>query len=284
MRLLPLAVLLSAFSAYSGTITGNYWYYGVSNLNPTEGKDFLDSLKDHKPWKDLPAARTKLRQHATGATMAADLKIFHDSVKSGDTFIFYYGGHTSMVADDNGDEGAGGQDLVLFDESDKTSLLRDDQLASDAAFGSFPKCSTVILIINACFAAKLLDGTSDLKRGPVADKHHILFIGSPSSENGCSQRDAAAFPSIILSALEAAQKNDKQAHGKEWATEIEKSYKDAPLKPTVYDNLDAEHDRTVANTLDHDDDEPEPVPEPDTLVAVLSALLLFVATRRSTRG
>jgi hypothetical protein len=268
--------LLWAGVSNAGPITGKYWFYGVANGEAADENDNLfDALKQYKPWKDIPDAQKRLRDNAGGSMIFDDLKYFHDNVKDGDVFIFYYGGHATNALPDTDNDDPGDDEGIGM----PGDVISDDKLASDPAFGSFPKSSASIVIMNTCFAGGFLGGSNDLDRAAIREKKNLMFMGPVAETSLCGA--GVRFLSNLISALEAGDANkDKQTHAKEWLAKM-REYWNIPAidqKLAEWDNLDAEHDRTVGNA---DDDHPAPVAEPATLLLVASGLAAALG-RRST--
>lgn len=268
------ALLVVARPAVAGPITGNYWYLGVGNDEAaSEGQDLFDALKDFNPWKDLPKERMRIRQNAGGKQILGDLKFFHDNVKNGDTFVFFYGGHSSRIDDKDNDEADGKDELLgLFGKA--PDFASDDDLASENAFGSFPKSSTSIVIFKTCFSGGFIDGTNDLARQAIKDKKNLLFMGATGPDDLCGPQHKA-FLNDIIRALEEGQKDDKQTHAKEWASIMTKFWKERGFDLSVSDNLDPNHDRTVANAV--------PAPAPSTILGIGAAFSTARKLRRRIR-
>jgi len=144
----------------------------------------------------------------------------------------------------------------------------DDDLGGDSAFGSFPTSSTSIVIFKTCLSGGFIDGTNDLARQAIKDKKNLLFMGATGPDELCGPQHKA-FLTDLVRALEDGQKDDKQTHAKEWASIMTKYWKERGFDLSVSDNLDTEHNRTVANA----------VPEPATILLIGIGFLCMLGYR-----
>lgn len=255
----------------AGPITGNYWFLGISNDEAiNENDELFEGLSKTPPYKDASKDRVRLRDGLGGKDILAQLKFFHDNVKDGDTFIFYYSGHaTNVITDNDNDDPGDDEGIGLVGD-----VVSDDQLASDPAFGSFPQSSTVIAIFNTCFAGGFIGGSNDIDRAAIKQKHNLLFMGSPSEIALCG-REGLFFTGTLLDALEKGDSDgDKQVHAREWANKFREFWKIRQnLDLIVSDNLDDSHNRTVAN-----------IPEPSTLLLLVSGLAGILGFSQRSQG
>jgi hypothetical protein len=237
----------------AGPITGNYWYMGVGQGEGVEENEtLLAILSQFRPWNELPASRKALLDNEQAATVLATLNRFHNTVRNGDTFVFFYGGHSTLLADADNDDP--GHDEAILTADDPIS---DDQLASDPYFGSFPESSTVVIIMNTCFAGGFLGGTGDLDRPAIAAKHNMLFVGTAAEDALCGPERRHLLPSINQALLQGDMNGDNQVHWSEWAATLQMLFTQRAGHPlTIWNNLDAEHDRTTGSEI----------PEPGSIV------------------
>lgn len=269
MFFMLILVYISAETVVAGPITGNYWFLGIGNDQAHgENDSFFDALSQYSPWKQTPNERVHLCDNIGGTEILKELKFFHDKVKDGDTFIFYYGGHaTNMIPDNNTDDP--GHDEGIGKIGD---IVSDDHLASDPYFGSFPNSSTVIAIFNTCFAGGFIGGSSDLDRTAITQKHNLLFMGSQAEDTPCGL-EGPKFVPLLMAALEQGDSDgDKQVHAKEWLSKMKEFWnrEDNGRRLIVLDNLDDEHNRTIAK-----------IPEPSTFLLIVSVLIgLFGIERK----
>ena len=268
-----LLIFLSPTLSYAGPITGNYWFMGVGNDQAAEENEtLLEILSQREPWNMLPAGRKALLDNKGGKDILQQLRYFHDNVKNGDTFLFYYGGHaTSLVPDADADDPGEDEGIGLPDD-----VASDDELASDPYFGSFAESSTVIVLMNTCFAGGFVGGTNDLDRAAIKAKTNLLFVGIVP-EGQCVGPERRFFLPLVSQALTEGDANgDKQVHWGEWAAKLQTLWEDRTGNRLVTsNNLDAEHDRTTGN----------PVPEPSSVIVILVSIgtlgLFGIRARRS---